>query len=106
MPQTLNVGAFVFGAILVHVALLGGRFKLFGAEVSDTVGLPGRTLAGLIGAVLIGLGFFYQGPFSPVATPATPVTLPAPAPARAPEVGPPSASEPPARAATAPVLPS
>jgi hypothetical protein len=33
MPENLKIGAFVFGAILVLIALLGGNFKIFGAEV-------------------------------------------------------------------------
>jgi hypothetical protein len=37
MPENLKIGAFVFGAILVLIALLGGNFKLFGAEVAATI---------------------------------------------------------------------
>jgi len=37
MPEDLKIGAFVFGAILVLIALLGGNFKLFGAEVAATI---------------------------------------------------------------------
>lgn len=37
MPDNLKIGAFVFGAILVLIALLGGNFKLFGAEVAATI---------------------------------------------------------------------
>jgi hypothetical protein len=36
MPENLKIGAFVFGAVLVLIALLGGNFKLFGAEVAAT----------------------------------------------------------------------
>jgi hypothetical protein len=37
MPENLKIGAFVFGAILVLIALLGGNFKIFGAEVAATI---------------------------------------------------------------------
>ncbi|MGL5081229.1 MAG: hypothetical protein ACRC8A_07045 [Microcoleaceae cyanobacterium] len=37
MPENLKIGAFVFGAILVLIALLGGNFKVFGAEVAATI---------------------------------------------------------------------
>lgn len=37
MPENLKIGAFVFGAILVLIALLGGNFKLFGAEIAATI---------------------------------------------------------------------
>ncbi|MBF2002307.1 MAG: hypothetical protein IGS38_16495 [Synechococcales cyanobacterium M58_A2018_015] len=47
MPDNLKIGAFIFGAILVLIALLGGNFKLiallggnfklFGAEVAATI---------------------------------------------------------------------
>ena len=37
MPDNIKIGAFVFGAILVLIAILGGNFKLFGAEVASTV---------------------------------------------------------------------
>ena len=37
MPENVRIAAFVFGAILVLIAILGGNFKLFGAEVAVTV---------------------------------------------------------------------
>ena len=37
MPENLKIGVFVFGAILVLIAILGGNFKLFGAEVASNV---------------------------------------------------------------------
>ena len=33
MPQNLSIAAFVLGAILLLVAIVGGGFKLFGAEI-------------------------------------------------------------------------
>jgi RNA polymerase sigma-70 factor (ECF subfamily) len=56
MPQTLAVSVFVFGAVLILIALLGGRFRVFGAEIMDTVGRVGRIIAGFAGLlILVGL---------------------------------------------------
>jgi hypothetical protein len=49
MPGSITVAAFVFGALLILVAIVGGGFKVFGAEVSGTVGTPLRIVAGVIG---------------------------------------------------------
>ena len=71
MPPTVAVAAFIFGAILVLIALLGGGFKLFGAEVPGTVGKSERTIAGVLGAVLMIVAlvnsFARSGPASPPA---------------------------------------
>jgi hypothetical protein len=56
MPPTVAVAAFIFGAILVLVALLGGGFKLFGADIPGPVGKSGRTIAGVLGGVLMVVG--------------------------------------------------
>lgn len=56
MPGSISIGAFVFGAILVLLALAGGGFKLFGAEVPKASGPISRALAGVLGLVLIVLG--------------------------------------------------
>ena len=53
MPQSLSIGAFVFGAVLVLLSLVVGKFKIFGAEVEGTVGKAGRVIAFLFGVVLI-----------------------------------------------------
>lgn len=37
MPENIKIGSFVLGAILVLIAILGGNFKLFGAEVAASV---------------------------------------------------------------------
>ncbi len=37
MPNSLEIGFFVFGAILILVAFFGGNFKLFGAEFASTI---------------------------------------------------------------------
>ena len=58
MPQSLAMAAFVFGAVLLLIAVLGGQFKIFGAEVSGSAGRIGRSFAAVIGAGLIVLGLF------------------------------------------------
>jgi hypothetical protein len=55
VPGSVAIAAFVFGALLILVAILGGGFKVFGAEVSGTVGTPLRVVAGVLGTgVLLG----------------------------------------------------
>ena len=56
MPDNLRIGVFAFGAVLIRVALLGGNFKLFGAEVASTVSNPIlRFIAFALGAMLVAL---------------------------------------------------
>lgn len=53
MP-TMQIGLLVLGGILVLIALLGGNFKIFGAEVVATTSNPFlRFIAFLLGTVLI-----------------------------------------------------
>jgi len=56
MPATLTLAIFVFGAVLLLIGLIGGAFKLFGTEVSGTIGPRARIAAFVLGAVFIGLG--------------------------------------------------
>ena len=56
MPENLTIAAFVFGAVLTLLSLVGGGFKLFGAEVSGTAGTLGRTVAFVLGGGLITVG--------------------------------------------------
>ena len=53
MPGSVSIAAFVFGALLILVAILGGGFKAFGDEISEKVGTPLRVVAGAIGAVVL-----------------------------------------------------
>jgi hypothetical protein len=54
MPDNLKIAAFVFGAILVLIAFLGGNFKVFGAEIAPSVPHPVlRFVAGFLGAILL-----------------------------------------------------
>ena len=56
MPENITIGAFVFGAISVLIALLGGRFKIFGAEAPRVARRTVRWVAGLADSVLIFTG--------------------------------------------------
>lgn len=58
MPQNITIAAFVFGAVLLLIALLGGRFKLFGAEIMGTTGLGVRGVAGFLGISFLALGIY------------------------------------------------
>lgn len=64
MPQSISIAAFVFGAVLLLIALLKGGFKIFGAEVAANAGKGARVIAGIVGVVflLIGLGASTQDP--------------------------------------------
>jgi len=56
MPQTITIAAFVLGAVLLLTALLGGRFKIFGAEVSVTTGRLARAIAFVFSLFFISIG--------------------------------------------------
>lgn len=71
MPQNVALAALIFGAVLFLLALTGGRFKLFGAELSATVGRGPRILAGVAGLALIVFGLRQSMPNSPAPQPAS-----------------------------------
>jgi len=48
---------FGFGAVLIMLSLVGGNFKIFGAEVSGTAGKIGRITALVIGLFMVLLSF-------------------------------------------------
>jgi hypothetical protein len=57
--MTLQTMSFIFGAILLAVAILGGGFEIKEIKVSNvTMGV--RIVAGLVGLFFIGLGFWPQ----------------------------------------------
>jgi hypothetical protein len=58
MPQNITIAAFVFGAVLLLIALLSGGFKIFGVEISGTTSSPGRIIAGVAGTLLIIIGLY------------------------------------------------
>lgn len=60
MPSSLAIAAFVLGAVLLLIALLGGQFKIFGAEVSGVAGRPGRILAGAVASVFLVIGLLAE----------------------------------------------
>lgn len=89
MPQSITIAAFVFGAVLLLIAIVGGGFKIFGAEVSGSAGKGGRLGAGLAGVILLCVGLFgsFDKTGAPSALPANsnaqqkasaPTTTPAP----------------------------
>jgi hypothetical protein len=57
--MTLQSMSFVFGAILLAVAILGGGFEIKEIKVSN-VSIGVRVLAGIVGLFFIGLGFSQQ----------------------------------------------
>jgi hypothetical protein len=58
MPQSLSIAAFVLGAILLLVALYGGDFKVFGAEMPGGVSGMNRKIALVLGLTFIVGAFF------------------------------------------------
>jgi hypothetical protein len=73
MPQSIAIGLLVLGGVLLLVAVTGGRFKIFGAEVDSAVSsAPVRLTAGLLGVafVLTSLAQARLGGTSPVQAPA------------------------------------
>jgi hypothetical protein len=69
MPQSITIAAFVLGAVLLLIGLLGGGFKIFGAEVSGNTGRVSRGIAGAIGVVMIVIGLVGSLGSSPTAGP-------------------------------------
>lgn len=54
MPESLGIGFFVLGAVLILIALVGGKFKIFVAEISPAVTSPLiRIIAFALGVVFI-----------------------------------------------------
>jgi hypothetical protein len=62
--MTLQSMSFIFGAILLAVAILGGGFEIKEIKVSN-VSIGVRALAGIVGLFFIALGFWQQ----PIALP-------------------------------------
>jgi PAN domain len=56
--MTLQTMSFIFGAILLAVAILGGGFEVKEIKVSK-VTMAGRVSAGIVGLFFIGLGLFW-----------------------------------------------
>ena len=65
MPQNIQFGIFVLGGVLILIGILGGGFKLFGAEVFGTVSNPFlRFGAFFFGAILIIVSLCYTSTYS------------------------------------------
>src|SRR5882762_9589230 len=56
MPQSTQIAAFILGAVLLLIALLGGGFSIFGAGVPGKVGTPGRLVAFVLSLIFIAVG--------------------------------------------------
>jgi hypothetical protein len=74
MPQTIEIGAFVLGAVLLLLALVSGGFKIFGAEISAAANKPARVIAFLLGLTFIGLGIWRNSDRGQELSPAPKVT--------------------------------
>ena len=68
--------SFIFGALLLAVGILGGGFEVKEIKVSNVTATV-RVLAGLIGVVFIGLGFWQPGALTGPAPVVAPVATPA-----------------------------
>lgn len=58
MPENATIGLIVLGGVLLLVALVGGKFKIFGAEIESTPSKLSRFAAFVIGLIclLVGIG--------------------------------------------------
>jgi hypothetical protein len=56
MPQSTQIAAFILGAVLLLIAVLGGGFTIFGAGVPGRVSTTGRLLAFVLSVVFFALG--------------------------------------------------
>ena len=74
--MTLQTLSFIFGALLLAVGILGGGFEVKEIKVSN-VTTSVRIVAGLIGIVFVGLGFWQPGPLTGPEPVAAPVAAPA-----------------------------
>jgi hypothetical protein len=100
MPANIEIGFLILGGILLLLALLGGNFKLFGAEIADKISNPWLRVLGFC----LSLGFFAMiirpSLFLPTPTQVDTPTSPPATPTLNPTVAIPTAS------ATAPALPT
>ncbi len=70
MPETLNIGIFVLGAVMLLLALVSGGFKIFGSEMPGIASRPARIIAFIIGVLLIGFALFhFKDPPTPAPKP-------------------------------------
>ena len=89
MPENLHLALVIVGAILLLIGLVGGQFKLFGAEVSGQVGRASRWTSGITGVFLIIVGIYLGG-----GTANLPLPAPAPTQSTQPPVEAPASTAP------------
>lgn len=58
MPTTIPVAAFIVGAVLVLIAIIGGNLEMFGIKMSGPIRKGTRLVAGLVGSGFIGLALW------------------------------------------------
>jgi hypothetical protein len=65
MPQSISIAVLVLGGVLLLVAITGGKFKIFEAEVDSAVSSKlVRLISGAIGIVLITVAVTLGSPIS------------------------------------------
>jgi uncharacterized protein YgiM (DUF1202 family) len=66
MPQSIMIGLLVLGGVLLLIAITGGNFKIFDAEVDSPVSsTPVRLLSGLLGLAFIVGALLLNKPAAP-----------------------------------------
>jgi|GEM_PF-6398909 hypothetical protein len=53
MPSTIELALVVLGAILILISVLGGKFKIFGADIEGSTDRFGRIIAFVLGLIFI-----------------------------------------------------
>jgi hypothetical protein len=53
MPPSVTIGLLVLGSVLLLVAIVGGRFKIFGAEISEPIPRGLRIVSGILSVVFL-----------------------------------------------------
>jgi len=68
MPQSIMIGLLVLGGVLLLVAITGGQFKIFVAEVDTPVSnAPVRIISGILGLTFIAVALVLNKPAAPSA---------------------------------------
>ena len=80
MPSSVPIAALVLGGVLVLVALVGGNFKLFGAEVGSAPSGCLRVVAFVLGCLLLAVGLEIRLPVPAASADPSPGTADAPPP--------------------------
>jgi hypothetical protein len=56
VPTSVALGAFVLGAVLLLVAVLGGNFSIFGTNIPAKIGPVARSFSGVLALAFISFG--------------------------------------------------